>query len=88
MTSNTKIILGLFAAAAAGAAVGVLLAPEKGSELRKKIKESVDGLVDDVCELLAVGKEEIKERFAEAREGAAKMKDTATDSYNRMGGTN
>ncbi len=29
MTSNTKIILGMLAAAAAGAAVGILLAPEK-----------------------------------------------------------
>jgi Gas vesicle protein len=84
MTSNTKIILGLLAAAAAGAAVGVLLAPEKGSELRKQIKESVDGLVDDVCELLAIGKEEFKERFAEAREGAATMKDTVKENYNRM----
>jgi gas vesicle protein len=88
MTSNTKIILGLFAAAAAGAAMGVLLAPEKGSELRRKIKESVDGVVDDVCELLAIGKDELAQRFGEAKEEAATMKDTVTEGYNRMHGSN
>jgi gas vesicle protein len=36
MTKNTKIALSLFAAAAAGAVVGMLLAPEKGKDLRKK----------------------------------------------------
>lgn len=88
MTSNTKIILGLLAAAAAGAAIGVLLAPEKGSDLRKKIKDTVDEVVDDLSELLAIGKEEMKERFAEARDSAEEMKDKASDTYNRMHGKN
>ena len=90
MTSNTKIILGLLAAAAAGAAVGVLMAPEKGSELRRKIKESVGGVMDDLAELLALGQEELKERFSEAREGVQEnvqnMKDKLSDTYNRMQG--
>ena len=38
MTTNTKIILGIVGAAAAGAVIGLLLAPEKGSELRERIK--------------------------------------------------
>jgi gas vesicle protein len=68
MTSNTKIILGMLAAAAAGAAIGVLLAPEKGSELRRKIKTGIDEVMDDVAELLAIGKEEIKNMYATAEE--------------------
>jgi gas vesicle protein len=68
MTSNTKIILGIVAAAAAGAAVGILLAPEKGSELRRKIKTSFDEVIEDVAELLAVGKEEMKNMYAGAKE--------------------
>ena len=68
MTSNTKIILGMLAAAAAGAAIGILLAPEKGSELRRKIKSGFDEIMEDVSELLAVGKEEIKNLYAEAKE--------------------
>jgi gas vesicle protein len=88
MTSNTKIILGLFAAAAAGAAVGIMLAPEKGSELRRKIRETVEEWADDVSELLAVGQEEIKERVAQAREGLKTAADSATDHFNKMQGSN
>jgi len=86
MTSNTKIILGLLAAAAAGAAMGVLLAPEKGSDLRQKIKDTVDEWANDLSELLAIGREEMKERFSEAREGMQDMKETVSDTYSRVKG--
>jgi gas vesicle protein len=36
MTTKSKIILGLAGAAAAGVLVGLLLAPEKGMETRKR----------------------------------------------------
>jgi gas vesicle protein len=68
MTSSTKIILGMLAAAAAGAAIGVLIAPDKGSELRRKIKTGIDEVMEDVAELLAIGKEEIKNMYASAEE--------------------
>jgi gas vesicle protein len=73
MTSNTKIILGMLAAAAAGAAIGVLLAPEKGSELRRKIKTGIDEVMEDVAELLAIGKEEMKNMYAGAQEMQQEM---------------
>ncbi len=53
MSSTTKIVLGMLAAAAAGAAIGVLLAPEKGSDLRKKIKDNVTDWLDELSALLA-----------------------------------
>jgi gas vesicle protein len=68
MTSNTKIILGMLAAAATGAAIGILLAPEKGSELRRKIKTGIDEVMEDMAELLAVGKEEMKNMYASTKE--------------------
>lgn len=58
----------MLAAAAAGAAVGILLAPEKGSELRRKIKTGIDEVMEDVAELLAIGKEEMKNMYADAEE--------------------
>lgn len=58
----------MLAAAAAGAAIGILLAPEKGSELRRKIKTGIDEVMEDVAELLAVGKEEMKNMYANTKE--------------------
>ncbi|HTJ48862.1 MAG TPA: YtxH domain-containing protein [Cyclobacteriaceae bacterium] len=57
MNTTTKVILGLTAAAAAGAAIGLLLAPEKGSDLRKKIKDGAKNLMNDFSTLLATGKD-------------------------------
>ena len=68
MTSNTKIILGMLAAAAAGAAVGILLAPEKGRDLRRKIKDGIDEVMEDVSELLALGRDEMKNMYQGAKE--------------------
>ncbi|MBO9199275.1 MULTISPECIES: YtxH domain-containing protein [Niastella] len=70
MTSNTKIILGMLAAAAAGAAIGVLLAPEKGSDLRRKIKDGIDEVMEDVSELLALGRDEMRNMVKTATEVA------------------
>ena len=78
----------MLAAAAAGAAFGVLIAPEKGTDLRKKIKTSFDELMDDVAELLALGQEEIKNIYAEAREGAQQgmenVKNNVSEGYTQM----
>lgn len=60
MTTKTKVILGIVGAAAAGAAIGLLLAPEKGSDLRKKIKKSAQDWANQIADLVASGQEEIK----------------------------
>jgi gas vesicle protein len=56
MTTTTKVILGLVGAAAVGAAVGMLLAPEKGSDLRKNIKDSAGKWSDRLSEAWQNGK--------------------------------
>lgn len=43
-----KVLLGALAGVAIGAVVGVLLAPEKGSDTRKKISKKGQDLADDV----------------------------------------
>ena len=57
--SQGKIILGVLAGAAAGALIGILFAPDKGIDTRKKIvhkgEEYVDNLKEKVNGLLRNG---------------------------------
>jgi gas vesicle protein len=46
--NSGKVILGLLAGLAAGALLGVLFAPDKGVETRRKISKKGKDLVDDV----------------------------------------
>lgn len=62
MSSTTKIILGMFAAAAAGAAIGLLLAPEKGSDLRKRIKNNFNDWMDELNAVVARASEKDEEK--------------------------
>ncbi len=43
-----KVLLGILGGVAIGALLGVLLAPDKGSNTRKKIRRKGEDLVDDV----------------------------------------
>lgn len=57
MNNTTKMILGITVAAAAGAAIGMLLAPEKGADLQKKVKDGAKDWLNNFSELLNTGKE-------------------------------
>ncbi|MCE9538186.1 MAG: YtxH domain-containing protein [Bacteroidetes bacterium] len=57
MTTNGKIIGALLVGAAAGAVLGLLFAPSKGSDLRQKIKDSTGDLADELSEKIKEGKE-------------------------------
>jgi gas vesicle protein len=62
MSSNSKTVIALIAGAAAGLALGMLLAPEKGSETRKKVKRFAEDLVDDIKEKSESAINEMKDR--------------------------
>ncbi|WP_276370776.1 YtxH domain-containing protein [Chryseolinea sp. H1M3-3] len=53
-----KLFLGVLAGLAAGAVLGVLFAPEKGSNTRKRISRKTEDLMDSV-------NEKIEEKFEE-----------------------
>lgn len=57
MNTTTKVIISLTVAAAAGAAIGMLLAPEKGSDLRTKIKEGATDWLKNFATIISAGKE-------------------------------
>ncbi len=62
-----KLLLGVIAGAAIGAALGVLFAPEKGSVTRKKISRKGEDLWGDL-------KDEAKHLYAEGKEKVQEMK--------------
>ncbi|RYU89551.1 YtxH domain-containing protein [Mucilaginibacter terrigena] len=53
MNDNTKVIVALLAGLAAGAALGILFAPDKGTETRDKLSESLANLGDSIKETAA-----------------------------------
>lgn len=72
MKNSGKIILGLLGAAAAGVVIGMLLAPEKGADIRKKIGEKAGDLASRVGDLVSYGKsklDEVAETITEQADG-------------------
>lgn len=84
-----KIVLGTLAGIAIGAVVGVLLAPDKGSETRKKLSKKKDELTGGLKDKF----ENLKDKYNSALDGAVskidalaqKGDDLANTGKNAMG---
>jgi gas vesicle protein len=57
MKDSTKILGALVLGAAAGAVLGLMFAPSSGNELRKKLRDNTDDLIDELAEKINEGKE-------------------------------
>ncbi len=75
MSNNTtKIIGALLLGAAVGVAVGILLAPDKGSETRKKMADGASDLATDA-------EEEIKEVIDALKKKVSEMESTLSKGF-------
>ena len=69
MKSDTgSILLALLTGAVVGAGAGILYAPDKGTNTRRKIKDSVDETRHDLAERLNHAKEELTRSADEKRQ--------------------
>lgn len=58
---TAKVILSVAAAAAAGVAIGMLIAPEKGEELQKKITDGARNWLGELASLLGTTAKQVTE---------------------------
>jgi gas vesicle protein len=92
MNNNSNNLLALFTGFTLGAGIGILFAPNKGSNTRKKIKEKVLETKSDLQERMHHAKEELtktvdekKEAFEEKLENAiSNMSLKADDIINAL----
>jgi gas vesicle protein len=71
--SSGKILLGVLAGVAAGALIGVLFAPDKGSVTRKKISKKSDDYADSLKEKFDEFLDSLSVKFDEAKEGVSDL---------------
>ena len=84
MNSTGKVVLAIIGAAAAGAIIGMLVAPEKGSELRKRISDATGDWTTQLSQLLASGKASLENLKQAAAGEADNLTGEAEERYNKV----
>ena len=80
MSENTKVLGALVLGAAAGAVLGLLFAPDKGSEMRTRIRTSAEDIIDQLSQKISEGKEALSGLKDKAMSRAEDLKNKAADT--------
>lgn len=81
---TTKVLVGILGAAAAGLVIGMLIAPEKGSDMRRNLKQTADDWVDELSNWVGKGKEYIDEVRNRASEDLNSLQSETEEGYDTM----
>jgi gas vesicle protein len=75
--SSSKILVGFLAGAAVGALAGILFAPDKGSNTRKKIANKTGDITDSVKNSFSNFIDGVKETYSGAKDDVEELGDKA-----------
>ncbi len=84
MKSTSKILLGVITAAAAGAVIGMLFAPDKGNEIRSKVKRTANELADELLNAIRRGKSQYQDTKDDLRNKAYELKGKAQQKVDEL----
>ncbi|MCF2444605.1 YtxH domain-containing protein [Dyadobacter sp. CY345] len=76
---NGKVFWGIVTAAAAGAVIGMLFAPEEGTQTRKKIKKRTNSLASELIDALEKSKAKVVSSAEELKDKGQQYKNDLTD---------
>ena len=82
--SNTKTVLGFVAGAAVGALAGILLAPDKGANTRKKISNKAEGISDSLKSSFDDFVDKLKTAYSHGKDEADGLGDKAMEKLNAL----
>lgn len=81
---NGKVFWGIVTAAAAGAVIGMLFAPDEGTQTRKKIKRKTNSLASELIEALEKSKDKVVKSAEDLKEKGQKYKSDLHDKAEEL----
>jgi len=79
-----KVFLGLLAGVAVGAALGILFAPDKGWNTRKRISKKAEDIADDLREKFDEFLDNISVKVDETKDKASDISDKVKSKVNEV----
>jgi len=83
MKADSKVLLGLLAGAAIGAIAGILFAPDKGSETRKKIAKNTNEMGDTLKNSFNDFVDSVKDKYRHAKHEVEEVAEKGASKFNQ-----
>ena len=84
--SSAKVVFGFLAGAAVGSILGILYAPDKGTETRKKITDSSNDLADSLKTKFNDYVDSVKDTYQNVKQDAQDLADKGSAKLNTFKG--